>query len=46
VTSLAFAPDGRALTAAAKQGGAKVWLLPAAPEHSAGDGFSLKRNEK
>jgi WD40 repeat protein len=29
VTSLCFAPDGRALTAAARQGGAKVWLLPA-----------------
>jgi WD40 repeat protein len=29
VSSLSFAPDGGSLTAAARQGGAKVWLLPA-----------------
>ena len=34
-SSLAFAPDGRTLTAAARQGGAKVWPVPALPKELA-----------
>jgi WD40 repeat protein len=46
VMSLDFAPDGHALTAAASQGGAKVWLLPVALEYSAGGGVSHKGNKE
>jgi WD40 repeat protein len=35
VSSLSFAPDNHTLTAAARQGGAKVWLLPAPPKELA-----------
>jgi WD40 repeat protein len=46
VTTLAFAPDHRTLTAAAGQGGARVWLLPAPPKALAGKAVGPKGNEE